>query len=676
MYNRTVFIRSSYEITDYLLQIVVQVFVRTPYLACTRVAVLKTSVHWKRVRNRSTVRQMKIRAKLLAIISLTLVIFLSITLFLFSSLATIQGLERGSRDAALTLASWNDLAGKTGQLLASTPLATYYTEQWEPSYRRFLSAQTGLIRNEALLGTPSTAVLIENLTNLWNIVHPEVRNIPDFFADSSNQPFLERAQNRSVLEMQAVLGYEPEIMEYRFQIAILTSLTLGVISSSSSFERLLTQLPESLEIEVNETQQALIRQSLVILSLGILFILALLLSFTRKLTMRLKLVETGMYALSNQDLTQNIVVRSKDEMGVLANHANQVIIQLKDIIRNIQATTREAHELQDDLSSSTEETSATVHEITSNIQSIERQFSRLDGLVQEVLRVVDSITLKLKDQAQGADKQSASINQTSSAMEQMSASIASVSTMAREREKAITSLEEVTQQGSETVELTFSIIQHVTAEINNLMEIIDIINAIASQTNLLSMNAAIESAHAGEAGRGFAVVAEEIRKLAESSAANASIIAKSLTAMTDQIGQAEKTSRKNRESFEDIHREVENTSRAFREITHAMQEMSQGTAEVIQGAQDIREVSDQSIHQVKAIEADSLIIQDHMGNLQQLSSQVLAGIQEISVGSNEIQNAMVSLNLAGEKTKKSIITMDEQVSVFKTASDTASDTVQ
>ncbi|TVQ22186.1 MAG: methyl-accepting chemotaxis protein [Spirochaetaceae bacterium] len=618
--------------------------------------------------------RMKIRAKLLAIIFVTLFIFLSITVFLFSSLSTIQGLERGGRDAALTLAAWNDLAGKTGQLLSSNFLSIYYPEQWEPSYNRFISAHTNLVQNEALLGTPSTAALIENLTNLWNFVHPSVRSIPEFFTDSSNQPFIDRTENRSVLEMQAVLRHEPEITEYRFQIAILTSLTLGVISSSGTFERILTELPDSLETEVNDIQQALVTQSVVILSLGILFILFLLLSFTRKLTTRLKLVETGMNALSNQDLTQNIVVRSKDEMGVLANHANQVIVQLKDIIRNIQTTTREAHELQDDLSSSTEETSATVHEITSNIQSIERQFAKLDELVKEVLQVVDSITLKLKEQAQGADKQSASINQTSSAMEQMSASIASVSTMAREREKAVTSLEKVTQQGSETVELTFSIIQHVTSEINNLMEIIDIINAIASQTNLLSMNAAIESAHAGEAGRGFAVVAEEIRKLADSSAENASIIAKSLTAMTDQIGQAEKTSRKNRESFEDIHQEVENTSRAFREITHAMQEMSQGTAEVIQGAQDIREVSDQSIHQVKAIEADSLIIQDHMGNLQQLSSQVLAGIQEISVGSNEIQNAMVSLNLAGEKTKKSILTMDEQVSVFKTASDATEDT--
>lgn len=253
------------------------------------------------------------------------------------------------------------------------------------------------------------------------------------------------------------------------------------------------------------------------------------------------------------------------------------------------------------------------------IQKSERSGTRLSRNIQKTLKSTAEVVSTAGGTADIASKLSMEVSNGSAAVEQIDATIGSlkeqlinqdsniqqvansfqhindrireVSDISSRRSEHIQELVSVTARGSEKIHDTDEEISSIELKINDVMELITVINDIASTTNLLSMNAAIEAAHAGDAGRGFAVVAEEIRKLAESTAENAGSIGETLAGLGEQIKRASRLSEESGSAFNDIEQGVHEISHALEDINHQTSEVFSNTQEVVGVTTELQNIS-------------------------------------------------------------------------------------
>jgi methyl-accepting chemotaxis protein len=188
---------------------------------------------------------------------------------------------------------------------------------------------------------------------------------------------------------------------------------------------------------------------------------------------------------------------------------------------------------------------------------------------------------------------------------------------------------------------------------------------IASQTNLLSMNAAIEAAHAGEAGKGFAVVADEIRKLAESSGEQSKTIGTVLKKIKTSIDKIMLSTENVMGKFAAIESSVKIVADQEEIIRNAMEEQGAGSKQILEGVSNVNEIT----RQVKdgsqeMLEGSRGVIQESK-NLAKVTVEITGGMNEMAAGADQVNVAVTKVNEISVKNKEIIDRLVMEVSRFK-----------
>lgn len=364
------------------------------------------------------------------------------------------------------------------------------------------------------------------------------------------------------------------------------------------------------------------------------------------------------------DLTVRSASKSGDEIGRLSGYFNDFISGLEGMVAQIGALTDKSRGVSDDLAATSEETLASLNEINANSEGVKNKIVRLDESVSRSTESAKEVRSFISRVSELIQSQAAAINESSASIEEMTASINNIAKATEEKLKIAESLESTASKGESEMEESVRMMKKVAESAGVIMEMIEIIQDIASRTNLLAMNAAIEAAHAGEFGKGFAVVADEIRKLAESSAESARQITQSLGEVSRYIQTAEESTDRTGEVFADIVRSVKDVAQSMSEMKNATDELSIGSDQILEALTSLVETTEEVKSSSTEMNDRMALIGDSMEELSKVSKDTKIGMEEISIGIGEINQASAVISAAGGQNRENVAELETLVGRF------------
>lgn len=350
-----------------------------------------------------------------------------------------------------------------------------------------------------------------------------------------------------------------------------------------------------------------------------------------------KKMTIGISKVAEGDLAGTFDTKRKDEFGILSGSLNKMLASMRNLMQDMKGFGDKVNEMAADVSERTE---------------------NLDDSIQNTAQTMDEVAKGVQSQAEETETANEKMIAFSDNINKVSDQTSSMGQAADQAIEAVGQGREIVQdlnaKSDSTMELTRVLVQDINEVQKNSQEIqnfVEVINSIAGQTNLLSLNASIEAARAGEAGRGFAVVAEEIRKLADQSKESGNRIQKIVAGI-------EGTTEKTTESAKKAESMVMEQAKALEETVQVFGRIQSCVADLVDG---IRQILDR----LGDITSEKTMVQDAIQNISSVSEELAASTQEVTATLGEQTGSVGKLAQKSEELKKASQELEASISRFK-----------
>ncbi|MBI9104845.1 MAG: HAMP domain-containing protein [Spirochaetales bacterium] len=418
------------------------------------------------------------------------------------------------------------------------------------------------------------------------------------------------------------------------------------------------------EIEKISRNSILISMVLVVIILVVVFFIAF--YVTRRITANIRRIEAGIVSLSTGDLTVAVEITSKDELSELSRNLNSFVRELNSGVQDIKVSSDKNKDIKDHLAVEVGETVAQVEQIKEKTRNISRGVESLNESIAGSSQGVKVLGKNVETMTQVVASQLAMVEESSSAVTEMISSIANVGGITEKKGAATEVLVETARRGGEQLANTTRIIHEIHNSVDEISGTAAVIQSVASQTNLLAMNAAIEAAHAGDAGRGFAVVADEIRKLAETSSLNSKRISGVIKEVIKNIQEADSSGAETQKAFSDIDSEVKGVSQSLKEISSSMEELNIGGKQILQAMDELQNVSVEVTGSSQVMADVSGSFDMSIKSIEMITNEVKTGTNEIENSIDEIASSMDQVNDLAENLDEISESLGREVDQYKT----------
>ncbi len=425
---------------------------------------------------------------------------------------------------------------------------------------------------------------------------------------------------------------------------------------------------QTMQKEMKRQALSYSRLILVVMIVLVILLAGISIIVTERLSRRLGGVKSALARISSADadLSMTLSVKSKDETGKIAAYFNTFARNLSAIVGKIRESAESGIDIQQDLGEAAQTALSALMEIGGNLNIMKEQMTVMEEEVSGSSAATQQITQSIGSLNAQIDDQVSAVTESTASVEEMIASINNVADITTHRKDAAIKLVETAGRGADQLEETNRAFAEVTGNIDRINEMVAIIEGISSQTNLLSMNAAIEAAHAGEAGKGFAVVADEIRKLADAARENSVGISNAIADIIETINRTAQNAAETSSVFEEVNREVREVAQALDEINASAHELSAGSNEILKAMSALNEVSTRVNEGSDEIQKGASEVGGSIQKVAAISSEVLTKMEDVEQGTMNITE--ITKNLSGLTQKIGGVTklLSEEVGRFKT----------
>lgn len=406
--------------------------------------------------------------------------------------------------------------------------------------------------------------------------------------------------------------------------------------------------------------------SIILACLSCIILAVLILFVTTREAKRIIKIRNATSTLAQKDFSVILKPSGSSEVFSLMTNLNEMISQINDFFVIVKTTASKAISSGYQINDSANSTAAATSQIDERLDSINKEFETISNVVTQAMEAISQMNNHISILVDNSKTQNIALTESNEAVNEVVGTLENINDMSKKRTQSALEMKNYVQDGDEKISATKKLLNDINNKLDEVKNVVTIINSVANKTNLLAMNAAIESAHAGEAGKGFGVVAAEIRSLAEATQTNSVRISEVVQNIVNAVSLANDSSKEASVAFSKVSAQSEVIVSSLQQITTEIGKIDNQMHNIKEKTQETAQAADRINSYCNEISERQEIVSDEVSAMNDLFVQTTASIKQMKKGTNDIVLKMKDVSESSKESYKNMTDLENVLEEFKT----------